>query len=99
MMCPQVLPRELYNECIDDVLNYVKPKIEKTPKYSYWITCLEDLKNRQTFEEKYPDWQEGLKAGKERLQKVDKWRKNEGIIEKIYSENPKVLKWWKKKAI
>ena len=99
MMCPQVLPRELYNECIDDILNYIKPKIEKFPKYSYWVTCLEDLKNRQTFQEKYPDWQQGLKLGKERLQKVDKWRKNEGIIEKIYSENPKLLEWWTKRAI
>jgi MoaA/NifB/PqqE/SkfB family radical SAM enzyme len=43
IMCPQVLPRELYNEVIDDILDYIRPKIQQRPKYSYWITCLEDL--------------------------------------------------------
>ena len=67
MMCPQVLPRDIYNACIDDVLEYIRPKIEQNPKYEYWITCLEDLKNRQVFSEQYEDWKEGLKLGKERL--------------------------------
>jgi hypothetical protein len=93
MMCPQVLPRDLYDEVLDDLLEYVTPKVQNT-KYSYWIDCLVDLKNRQVFSEQYPDWEEGLKNGKRRLQRVDKWRKNEGVIEEIYSQNPKVLEWW-----
>jgi len=93
MMCPQVLPRDLFNEVIDDLLEYVTPKVQNT-KYSYWIDCLVDLKNRQVFSEQYPDWEEGLKNGKKRLQRIDKWRKNEGVIEEIYSQNPKVLEWW-----
>ena len=100
MMCPQVLPRELFNEVIDDVLDYIKPKIEANPKFGYWITCLEDLKNRQVFSEKYPDWREGLKSGKERLAKVDKFRRNEGVLDKIYLENnKKVYDWWKSNLI
>jgi hypothetical protein len=94
-MCPQVLPRELYNEVIDDVIDYIKPKIVQRPQYSYWLTCLEDLKNRETFQEKYSDWETGLKHGKERLKNVDKWRNNEGKLEEIFSKNPKVLEWWK----
>ena len=93
MMCPQVLPRELYDEVLDDLIEYVTPKVQNT-KYSYWIDCLVDLKARQVFSEQYPDWEEGLRNGKKRLQRVDSWRKNDGLIEEIYSTNPKVLDWW-----
>tara|TARA_B100001778_G_scaffold334255_1_gene345000 strand:+ start:339 stop:1685 length:1347 start_codon:yes stop_codon:yes gene_type:complete len=100
MMCPQVLPRDLFEEVIDDVLDYIKPKIKVNTKYEYWITCLEDLKNRQVFSEQYPDWKEGLKLGKERLAKVDKFRRNEGVLDKIYLENnKKVYDWWKSNLI
>lgn len=100
MMCPQVLPRDIYNEVIDDILEYVKPKIEANPKYNYWITCLEDLKNRQVFSEQYPDWRDGLKLGKDRLAKVDKWRRNEGVLNQIYLDNnKKVYDWWNSNII
>ena len=100
MMCPQVLPRDIYNEVIDDILDYIRPKVEANPKYNYWITCLEDLKNRQVFSEQYPDWKEGLKLGKERLAKVDKWRNNEEILNSIYlKNNKKVYDWWNSSLI
>ena len=100
MMCPQVLPRELFNEVIDDILDYIRPKVEANQKYNYWITCLEDLKNRQVFSEQYPDWQKGLVQGKERLAKVDKWRNNEDILNNIYlKHNKKVYDWWNSNII
>ena len=92
-MCPQVLPRELYDEVLDDLIEYITPKVINT-KYSNWIDCLIDLKSRQVFSEIYPDWKEGLIKGKKNLQRVDKWRKNEGVIENIYAKHPGVLKWW-----
>ena len=95
IMCPQVLPRDLYEEVIDDIIDYIKPKIEGIPKFNYWVTSLEDLKNRQTFQEKYPDWKESLQRGLENLNRVDKWRGNDGVMEEILSENPKVLNWWR----
>jgi organic radical activating enzyme len=94
IMCPQVLPRPLFEECIDDVISYIKPKIKKHQKFSYWLDSLEDLKKRKTFDEQYDDWKEGIKRGKHNIQRIDKWRKNEGVIEKIFSINPKVLRWW-----
>lgn len=94
IMCPQVLPRPLFNEVIDDVLNYIRPVVEVKPKYGYWITCLEDLKNRQTFQEKYPDWKEGLIKGKERLKEVDTFRGDENKLQEIFKQNKKVLDWW-----
>jgi hypothetical protein len=100
MMCPQVLPRELFDEVIDDILDYIRPKVEANQKYNYWITCLEDLKNRQVFSEQYPDWQKGLVQGKERLAKVDKWRNNEDILNDIYlKHNKKVYDWWNSNII
>lgn len=94
-MCPQVLPRELFNEVVDDILDYIRPKIQINSKHANWIECLEDLKKRETFEEKYPDWKEALQRGKQNLVRVDKWRKDENKLEEIYSANPKVLEWWK----
>ena len=101
MMCPQVLPRNLYNEIIDDIINYIKPKLTGWRKrYSYWVECLEDLKNRQVFSEQYPDWEEGLKKGKVNLARVDKWRKNENTLNEIYLKiNQKVYDWWNRKLI
>ena len=98
VMCPQVLPRDLYNEVIDDIINYIKPTVEKKPKYQYWITCLEDLKNREVFSEKYEDWKEGLEKGKYNLRRVDKWRNNEELLSRIFlKHNKKVYDWWNKK--
>ena len=96
VMCPQVLPRELYDEVIDDIIDYIKPKLNLHPQYSYWVDCLQDLKQRKVFSEQYPDWEKGLIEGKNRLQRIDKWRKNEGVIEDLFSANTKVLDWWKK---
>lgn len=94
VMCPQVLPRELYDEVLDDIINYITPKLDLYPQYSYWVDCLIDLKQRKVFSEQYPDWKKGLIEGKKRLQRIDKWRKNEGVIEEIFSTNHKVLTWW-----
>ena len=69
-------------------------------RYSYWVECLEDLKNRQVFSEQYPDWEEGLKKGKVNLARVDKWRKNENTLNEIYlKNNQKVYDWWNRKLI
>jgi hypothetical protein len=100
MMCPQVLPRVLYNEVLDDIIDYIKPKLIGNEKHSNWIECLEDLKNRPTFQEQYPNWEEGLKKGKANLHRVDKWRKNENVLNEIYlKHNKKVYKWWNNKQI
>jgi hypothetical protein len=95
VMCPQVLPRKLFQEVIDDVINYIKPKLIGNEKFGYWITCLEDLKLRNTFEEQYENYLGDIKRGKERLIKIDKWRGNVGFIDIILGKNEKVLKWWK----
>ncbi len=97
MMCPQVLPRDIYDEVIDDLLNYIRPRVEGKPKHSNWIECLEDLKQRKVFSEQYPDWKQGLKKGKENLARVDKWRKQENVLNEIYKkDNPKLYRWWTK---
>lgn len=100
MMCPQVLPRDLFDEVIDDIVEYITPKIEENPKHKHWLDCMKDLKERPVFQEQYPEWREGLERGKANLLKVDKWRKNEGIIEEIYKNNNiKVYNWWKQSPL
>jgi hypothetical protein len=95
VMSPLMIPRRILDPIIDDIYIHIKPKVLANPKYSYWLTCLDDLKSKKTFEEQYPDHLEGLKRGKERLQKIDAYRGNSGKIEEIFSRNKDLLAWWK----
>ena len=94
IMSPMMIPRRILNPIIDDIVEYITPKIEKNPKHSYWLTCMADLKSKQTFEEQYPDHAKGIKHGKERLQLIDAHRGDTGKIEKIFSQNKELLEWW-----
>jgi len=50
------------------------------------------------FSEKYEDWKEGLEKGKFNLKRVDKWRNNEELLNRIFLKyNKKVYDWWNKK--
>jgi hypothetical protein len=94
VMSPLCLPKELLNEVIDDILNYIEPKLTNLNRIYY--DGLIDIKNKKTFEEMYTDYKEGLKRGKEKLQKIDAFRgdiyKFDNILKK---NNTKVYEWWK----
>jgi hypothetical protein len=98
LMCPQALPRELFDEVIDDIIDYIQPRA--VGKHSNWIPCLLDLKQRKVFSEQYPDYREGFINGKKRLERIDRWRKNDDVLENIYlKHNKKVYDWWKSNTI
>lgn len=95
IMSPMMIPRKILNPIIDDVVEYITPKIKENPRYGYWLTCLEDLKNKQTFDEQFPDWLKGVKHGKERMELVDRHRGNSGKLDEIFSKNKALNDWWK----
>lgn len=100
LMCPQALPRHLFNEVIDDIIEYIKPRAEGNHMHENWILCLEDLKKRKVFSETYTDYKQGFIKGKERLSRIDKWRNNENVLSNIYlKHNIKVYDWWKNNTI
>lgn len=94
VMSPSMIPRPILEPLIDDILNYMKPKV--TDKTEIYIEALEDVRNIKTFEEKYPDWLEGLERGKTNLKRVDQFRKCQYDIDEIFKENnTELYNWWK----
>jgi hypothetical protein len=93
-MSPMVIPRHILNPILDDIIEYAKRKVKYNSKIQNYVTCFEDIKNKQTFQEQYPDWKEGLVRGKKGLQQIDKHRNNLGKIEEIYAQYPPLLEWW-----
>ena len=83
-----MIPRLILEPILDDILDHVKTGI-------YYDAIL-NLKNKKTFEEQFTDYNEGIKAGKQRIEFVDAFRDNKGVIEKIFSQNKALIEWWNK---
>jgi len=94
VMSPSMIPRPILEPLVDDILDYMRPKV--TEKTEIYIEALEDVRNIKTFEEKYPNWLEGLQRGKTSLYEVDKFRNCKYNIEDIFKQyNTDLYKWWK----
>jgi hypothetical protein len=94
VMSPMMIPRRILNPILDDIIEYAKQKSKINPKIQNYVTCFEDIKKKQTFEEQYPDWEDGIRRGKTRLKMIDAFRGNEGKIEQIFSNYQPLLEWW-----
>ena len=94
VMSPMMIPRHILNPILDDIIEYAKEKSKINPKIYNYVTCFEDIKSKQTFQEQYPDWEDGLKRGKKRLMETDRYRGNLGVIENIFSNNKELIEWW-----
>jgi len=94
VMSPMMIPRHILEPILDDIIEYAKRKAKYNPKIQNYITCFEDIKKKQTFQEQYSDWEQGLKRGKAKLKMIDAFRGNEGKIEEIFSNYQPLLEWW-----
>lgn len=97
IMSPLAMPKLILIEIIDDIIDYIKPKV--TRKTRIYLEALEDLKTKQTFDETYDDYKDGLLRGKLNMIKIAEFRKDGEIslkFEDIIKENKKLLEWWKK---
>lgn len=98
VLSPFALPRDIFNEVIDDLISYCENKVNK--KTLVIVETLKEMRKRPVFEEKYPDtWKAGFISGRTHQDYLAKIRKDgEGgrlTLESIYQENSKVLNWWK----
>lgn len=94
VMSPLSLPKNILISVVDDILNYIEPKLTQNTRI--YKESLIDLKNKKTFEETYPDYQTGLKIGKEKLNKVDSFRGESDTYENILKKhNIEAYEWWK----
>ena len=94
VMSPMMIPRHILEPILDDIIEYAKEKSKINPKIENYVTCFEDIRGKLTFQEEFPNWETGIKNGKQRLNKIDEYRGNLGKIEKIFSEYPPLLEWW-----
>jgi hypothetical protein len=94
VMSPMMIPRHILEPILDDIIDYAKEKAQVNNKIWNYVTCFEDIKKKQTFEEQYPDWEDGIKRGKTRLKMIDTFRGNENKIEEIFSNYSPLLEWW-----
>ena len=88
VLSPLALPRELLDKQID-------LHCESLPNGAL-KDVLQQLKTRETFEEQWPDsWQDGLVAGKKRINKLEAVRQDNYTYADILEENNKeIYDWW-----
>ena len=94
VMSPMMIPRHILEPILDEIIDYAKEKAQVNNKIWNYVTCFEDIKKKQTFEEQYLDWEDGIKRGKTRLKMIDAFRNNENKIEEIFGNYPPLLEWW-----
>jgi hypothetical protein len=85
------LPRKILNRIVDDFIQKNKKKLKN---HIYFFSALLDLKQKPTYDETYSKdvYDEGLKKGKMRVERLDRVRNTD--IKKIMSRDEEVLKWW-----
>jgi hypothetical protein len=87
VMSPLALPRHLLDEWIDEQLT--------TGTGGPLRDILVQLKTRPTFEEQWPnEYQDGLKRGKARIEKLEQIRNDSYTMRDILAGRPAVLEWW-----
>tara|TARA_B100001057_G_scaffold281295_1_gene281657 strand:- start:2988 stop:4367 length:1380 start_codon:yes stop_codon:yes gene_type:complete len=87
---PMCLPKEILHRIVDE---FIAKNKKNLTKHIYFYSALQDLKEKPTYQEMFPDkWKDGLKRGKRRIQYLDKIRKTD--IRKILGRDKEVLDWW-----
>ena len=87
---PMCLPRNILDRIVDEFLARNKKRLFKK---RHLFLALKDLKEKPTYQEEFPDtWEEGLRRGKKRVEKLDQRRNTD--IRKILSKDKEVLEWW-----
>jgi len=87
---PMCLPRNILDRIVDEFLVRNKKRLFKK---RHLFLALKDLKEKPTYQEEFPDtWEEGLRRGKKRVEKLDQRRNTD--IRKILSKDKEVLEWW-----
>lgn len=91
---PFAWPRHILDRHIDDLLAYMIPR--GTNKQITLIRTLQEMKNRQTFQEQWPEEaEEAFKRGLNYQNKLDSIRNDSNVnIRTIYSSDPELYDWW-----
>jgi len=87
IMSPLSLPREILDSILDDLIKDVSPGALRE--------VLENLYNRPTFQEQWPDqWQASLIKGKKRILRLEEIRKDKFTMSDILQNHKEAYEWW-----
>jgi hypothetical protein len=89
VMSPLALPQEILHPWVDEILDQLKVS-------GALRDILVQLKTRPTFAEQWPDsYKESIVKGKQRILELEKIRTCSTNMEKILSQRPDVVNWWR----
>ena len=87
IMSPLALPRELLDKTVDRLTPFTRGAL---------ADVLQQLKNRPTFEEQWPDtFAEGLAKGKARVLQLEDTRQDTYTLADILKQDPEIYEWYK----
>jgi len=91
VMSPMCLPRDILDNEIHRLINYMEPK--QTLKNKIYIDTLKDMLNRENFYEHWPEnTNKELKKGKRNIQFLESIRNQKTTFRKTLNDEAK--KWW-----
>ena len=89
VMSPMCLPHNILDPILDDLIEYEKTLYN--PFTKVYSDTFKDMKNRKTFDEKYDNYEQGIKWGKERYMKLEEHRKGIKMTDILTGD---ALTWW-----
>jgi len=90
---PFAWPKHILNRHLDELLAYIEPKA--TPKQQTLVNTLKGMKDRQTFEEQWPETHEQqFFNGRNYQEQLDRIRQEQFRLEDIYKRDPELYEWW-----
>ena len=86
VMSPLALPKHILHPWVDELLPVAEGAMHDV---------LTQLKMRPTFQEQWPnEWEQGLKKGKARIERLEQIRKDTYTMRDILSMREDALQWW-----
>ena len=93
VMSPLALPKEILHRVIGEIIRKNKPNM--TYRQQPLLDVLENLLQRKTFEEEFPnEYKEGLLKGKNRILTLEEIRKDDFTMDDILKEDEEIYEWW-----
>ena len=87
ILSPLALPRELLNKKVDQIITSVNS--------SALCDVLEQLKNRPTIQEQWPDeYEAGMIKGKSRILEIENVRQDSFTLDNILQKDREIYDWW-----
>lgn len=90
VMSPMSLPHAILDPILDELIEYESTL--NNPLTKVYSDTFKDMKLRQTFDQKYYDYELKIRLGKERYNKLDEHRKGIKMIDILSGD---ALNWWK----